>query len=273
MKLLLIGNGAWGQNYVKEIKANFKDVNLTIATRENWKDLIDQEPDGVIIATPPDSHLEIALYVLEKNIPVLLEKPAVLSSFEIEKLRPYQENLVVNYIHLHNDKYKNIKSLIYNENITHITTNGQGPCNRVNYSGLWDYGPHDLSMILDLSNKIPYQVECRKLKDHSSYDLFIINLTFDTFKSTSMVGFNVSKSRNIDIETDNMSVYYSDVGVDHKMTPLNNAIYYFMSFIDHYYCDYEKLNLLYGFELSVNVTKILEACEESLAKQSIINIR
>src|SRR5580658_1853229 len=73
------GTGKWGQNYIKTL-SSFENVKLIIANRNNWKILIDDNiPDFVIISTPPQSHIEIAIYALEQNIPVIIEKPLSLS--------------------------------------------------------------------------------------------------------------------------------------------------------------------------------------------------
>ena len=97
--VLVGGNGKWGQNYISTLKY-FQDINLQVATRENWKQLIDKNPDGVIVATPPDSHIEIASYSLSKNIATMIEKPLALSLQEAETLKQFTAPILVNHIQL-----------------------------------------------------------------------------------------------------------------------------------------------------------------------------
>src|SRR5208283_3041583 len=98
-KLLLVGSGVWGQKYISTL-SNFSAVSLEAASRDNWKELIDKKPDGVIVCTPPQSHVEIASYALSQNIPTMIEKPLALSLSEAKLLRQFSAPILVNYVHL-----------------------------------------------------------------------------------------------------------------------------------------------------------------------------
>jgi len=254
-KLLLIGNGNFGKNYVSTL-ANFNDVSLEIANRNNWKKLIDKKPDGVLVVTPPSSHIEIASYALSKDIPTMIEKPLSLSIKEAEILKQYTAPILVNHIHLFSDSYQYIKQNI--KNITSIKSVGHG-CNSHNDCPiLWDYGPHDIAMVLDLAQQYPKSIHCSEVLGFSG--LFDIKLEFEGFTSDSSIGQSTFKNRSIVVNNYN-NTYYNTVT---KEEPLTNALRVFIGAINGN-SDYRL-----GLELSLNVMRVLEKCQEILNNNTFI---
>src|ERR1700728_1922667 len=137
-RILLIGKGPWGQIYIKTLSE--MKVHFDIADRTNWQDKIKTQPDGVIVCTPPETHVEIASFALERNIPCMIEKPLSFSLDEALKLKQYTAPILVNHIHLFAKRYQSMKSKFIKSkkhNITSILTRGIGT--NPNYS-LWNYG-------------------------------------------------------------------------------------------------------------------------------------
>lgn len=268
MNILLIGNGYWGNAYVSTFKNHFQQHSLDVGTRQDWKLKIDQKPDGVIVCTPPDSHIEIASYALQQNIPVMIEKPLALSLNECEKLKEFSANafILVNHTHLFSEGYQRIKSMLKSEMIDKIDTFGWGINRNRSYSQLWDYGPHDLSMIFDLlENSELATIRCWK---HNQYH---IEMTFredeNTIYTTSTVGKEVGsdKVRKIAIKTSGIDVIYDDVSRPSTHTfPLTNAIKVFLDGI----CGTEDDR--FGIDLSLKIVKALEMCEVSMMDNSSI---
>ncbi|MEP6923103.1 MAG: Gfo/Idh/MocA family oxidoreductase [Pyrinomonadaceae bacterium] len=62
---------------------------------QDYQKLAEAELDAVIIATPPQSHAEIACYFLSGKVPVLCEKPLCLSVAEAQKMIAAAENASV----------------------------------------------------------------------------------------------------------------------------------------------------------------------------------
>ena len=250
MKLLLIGNGRWGKNYIKTI-SDIPNIMLDVADRSNWHDKINEHPGGVIIAASPQSHIEIADYALSKNIPSMIEKPLSLSLKEAEQLKQYKTPVLVNHIHLFSDAYQNIKQIIKDKKITQIYSAGIGVNPPRDYSTLWDYAPHDLALILDLLQEEPQSVSI--FKDNWK-DIFDIKMTFDGCLTQSIVGIDyVGKYRSLQVEFDGMYVGYDDAKrpVDHR-PPLLNAVNVFIGAING------KDDPRLGIDLSLKILQILE---------------
>lgn len=149
MRLVLIGHGAWGKNYVKTI-AGMQGIDLIIASRANWQELVRGMPDGVIIATQPDSHVDIALYALERGIPTLIEKPLAVTHADAERLLPYSSRVMVNHIHLFAPEFE---KLIYKPG-DFVSVTSTGPVEREGYSPVLDYGCHAYAMLLDKTGSL-----------------------------------------------------------------------------------------------------------------------
>jgi hypothetical protein len=241
--LLLIGNGKFGKNYVNTLD-NFSNVKLTIATKENWKNLIDNKPDGVLVCTQPDSHIEIASYALEKDIPTMIEKPLALSLKECDVLQKYKAPILVNHIHLFANGYQTIKKEV--TSFTYIESVGTGNNQNRTYSRLWDYGPHDVAMILDLAQEYPSDIQCSELNDK-----FTIKMKFNDFETVTNIGFSKIRQRYLNVNDTHM--YNGE-----NETPLTTALNVFIDAING------KSDYRLGTNLSFNIMRVLDKCQEIL---------
>lgn len=248
MNIILIGSGKWGKNYIKAFEQ--QKNKLIAANRENWKDLV-KNCDGVIIATPPNSHIEIATHCLNEQKPVMIEKPLALSLNECFKLKQFNLPILVNHIHLFTAGYQNIKNIIDPSSIVEIQTIVNNNSELRDYSILWDYGPHDLSLIFDLLNKEPINYKIKN-NSHSKieFDLEFINCKSNTFINSKAQ----KKDRSIDIYTNNGNRYfYNDAyRPDWHPQPLNTAINVFLNAING------KQDSRLGLDLSFKIIKWLE---------------
>lgn len=257
VKLLLIGAGQWGKKYISTLN-NIPDIILDIADRYSWKDLIDQKPDGVIVCTPPQSHIEIAQYSLSCQIPTMIEKPLSLSLDEAKVLQQYSIPILVNHIHLFSDQYQVIKQNLISQNISWMTSYGCSDRIARDYSELWDYGSHDIAMSLDLAQRFPKQIRCEEICPRR----FCITLYFDGFQSVHTVGhIDKGKERNL-VVSDGQIYEYEDIN-NH---PLNNALKVFIGAING------KPDYRLGLDLSYQVLRVLKLCEQSLYQQNIIKV-
>jgi predicted dehydrogenase len=256
IKLLLIGSGPWGQKYVSTLH-DFNNVSLTIANRDNWKSLIDENQDGVIICTPPQSHVEIANYALYRHTPVMVEKPLSLSLKEAKMLSEYDIPILVNHVHLFSNRYQEIKRNILYYKIKKIWTTGFGPAPVRDYSDLWDFGPHEIAMILDLIQDFPHTIGCQKLRDR----YYTIRLEFDNAITESYIGYSTYKDKYLKAtyyDNEQVSFEYDDKAHNIEDRPLANAIRVFIDAIKG------KTDYRLGLNLTLKVLQVLEQCQYSL---------
>ena len=181
INLGLIGVGQWGKNYLSTIK-EIEGAEISIAAcktmrnksfmlskykiTDNWHNITkSKEIDGIIIATPPNTHFEIASEAIKYGKPIIIEKPITLNLEEAKLLKCLAlENDVlvkVNHIYLHHPMYKALKKNIsknFKIKSIYSLSGNYGPF-REDVSPLWDWGPHDIAMCLDLIGEKPLRIE------------------------------------------------------------------------------------------------------------------
>lgn len=190
VRLGLIGLGRWGRVLLKNL-ASFPGAALTLVASRNpdaerlmaeafgrdktcrpsadWREVAGSpELDGVLIATPPSFHAEMARAALEAGLAVFVEKPLTMDPREAEELLETaarrQRCVLVDHVHLFNPAYRELKRLASGLGpLRHIVSEGgnQGPF-RPDTPPLWDYGPHDVALALDLIDGSPRTVSVRK---------------------------------------------------------------------------------------------------------------
>lgn len=170
--LALIGKGKWGTNYIKTIQS-LPSCNLPskyIKTHD-YKDLLDQRPDGIIIATPTNTHFQIAKIFIENDFNILIEKPLTQTYPQAQKLQKLHQchpssTIMVGHIQLYDPAYTKIKNHIKQGligNITAINYEGLQSPVRQDATVLEDWGPHPIYLFLDLTQQEPSSVSAQKL--------------------------------------------------------------------------------------------------------------
>jgi predicted dehydrogenase len=227
IRLGLVGAGRWGRRIIDTVSA-LPDCELAaICTRgpaphdggdvpwfARWQDLVATGGcDGVIIATPPEAHVPIALEALGAGLAVMIEKPLALGLADAKRLadfvasRPSCPAVLVDHTHLFAPAYQALKSGLRSP-IVEIRTRGCSFEPWRPYSSLYDFGPHDLAMVLDLFGSPPDLVACRLLsevtRDARVHQLFGIELAFGPARVSCVVG-NAApeKARRLEVLCEN----------------------------------------------------------------------
>lgn len=157
VRIAVIGAGRWGKNILKTLEA-LPTCEVAYSVTREYKTLFTKDDiDAVVIATPPATHAAVALPFLKKGLPVFIEKPLTLNSKEGSQLKiaskKYKAPIFVGHIHLYNPAYQAAKKLIGKAGKLRMIV-GEGASNgpfRDDYSAMWDWAPHDLSMMLDIA--------------------------------------------------------------------------------------------------------------------------
>lgn len=179
MKVGIIGLGYWGPNLVRNFLAH-KDVKKVIACdikenrlqliREKFpaaelsKDcqrLIDGDADIIVIATPVDTHYNLAKESLEAGKHIWVEKPFTSTSKEAEELIEIAERknlkIFVDHTFVYNGAVIKIKELIDKNELGNIIYFDSERINlglfQRDVNVIWDLAPHDLSIMTYLLQK------------------------------------------------------------------------------------------------------------------------
>ena len=135
-------------------------ANVTVAV-VNRGQTPPADVDGVVIATPISTHAQLARPLIERGIPVCIEKPVTGSVAEARQLLAAAEQadclVHVGHIHLHNPAFVRARELaptVGRIRYLYFEGTNNGPV-RTDASVLWDWLPHPLSMALSLLGATP----------------------------------------------------------------------------------------------------------------------
>lgn len=165
----LVGVGRWGRNYVRTI-AEVDGAELAAVASSNpdtreivppgcgifadWRDLLNENIDAVIIASPPSTHAEILIAAVAAGKAVLVEKPLVTTAADLAAIQSAVTNsiVMVEHTHLFHPAFRALKGMVVAKGKPRgirASAGNTGPY-RKDISVLWDWGPHDVAMALDL---------------------------------------------------------------------------------------------------------------------------
>ena len=179
LKGCVIGLGAMGSNHVRvlyELQEEGKielvgiaDIKEDLARqvaesyRVDWftdyKRMLEEKPDFVVVAVPTKLHRRVALDVIENGCHVLVEKPIAHTIEEGKKIVEAAERkgvqLMVGHIERFNPVIQEIKERIREEKVLLIGAVRVGPmppAQRLNTGVVVDLGVHDIDIIRYLTN-------------------------------------------------------------------------------------------------------------------------
>jgi predicted dehydrogenase len=124
--------------------------------------------DGIILATPPATHAEMALRAIARGIPVLVEKPMTLSVDEaralVDQAHRSRVLVMVDHTHLFSAAFRELKSrgASLGDLVRTRSAGGNWGPFRPDTPVLWDWGPHDIAMCLELFCAAPLRVEAKR---------------------------------------------------------------------------------------------------------------
>ena len=136
IKVALIGYGYWGPNLMRNLVSSpdFEVIGLVDRDEDSLEScrslypfvkvktdldnfLKENDPEAMVIATPPATHFEIAKKCLNAGAHILVEKPLTLKSREGEKLLEIAKTSFIKFSSSfsslqHNNEYSMDKSII-----------------------------------------------------------------------------------------------------------------------------------------------------------------
>lgn len=155
MKIGLIGNGHWGKVYLRTFDA--LGISPAWVTSRN----LQFDADAVIIATPAETHYDIAIKAISEGCHVLIEKPMVMDVEQARNIVRLADRMgivgFVGHVHLYSPAWRELKKQV--GEVRHINSVIGGECKTV---PLWDWGSHDVAMRIDIAGiDCPHDMEIR----------------------------------------------------------------------------------------------------------------
>jgi UDP-2-acetamido-3-amino-2,3-dideoxy-glucuronate N-acetyltransferase len=183
MKIAIVGAGHWGENLVRVVRQVGVLDRVCDCRPERIQQLETKYPglqfgssfdailddasiDGVMVATPAETHYQIAKALLEAGKDVFVEKPLALRCEEAEKLMALAERkhrlLMVGHLLEFHPAIARLQELVENGELGRLEYIYSNRLNlgkiRREENALWSFAPHDISVILLLLKQLPIQV-------------------------------------------------------------------------------------------------------------------
>lgn len=208
IKVSQIGTGQWGRNLIRTFASlpncqmkMFCDQNpdtirsLTdqyygqIQGTQNLEDIFnDRETEGVIIASPPDTHAALAMQALKAGKHVFVEKPLALNIDDAHKMIALSEKrkkiLMVGHLLLYHPAVRKLKAFIDDGQLGDIhylysTRVNLGRIRDVE-NALWSLTAHDIAVAMHLLDQAPLEVSATgsAYLQKNIQDVVFVNLRF-----------------------------------------------------------------------------------------------
>lgn len=181
----VIGCGYWGKNYVRVFQeipqsrvvqvSDLRPESLEVVKKHypkvrpttDYTDILnDPKVDAVVVATPANSHFELAKECMQAGKHVLVEKPLASNLVGGEQLvelsLKHKVTMMVGHTFLYNAGIRKVRECIQSGGIgkvyyMHATRTNMGPI-RYDVNALWDLAPHDISIFNYLLDAVPESI-------------------------------------------------------------------------------------------------------------------
>ncbi len=317
IKIAVIGCGYWGKNLVRnyfelgvlhtvcdsdtdklnQIKNIYPSVQITSSLSEV---LNSKEIDAIVIATPAETHYQLAKEVILSGKDVFVEKPLSLTVKEGVELVELAEKgnriLLVGHLLEYHPAILKLKELI-----------DKGELGRINYiysnrlnlgrirreeNILWSFAPHDISVMLLLLNEMPVSVSAHggNYLHRDIADVTVSNLEFASgVRGHIFVSWlHPYKEQKLIVVGDKKMAVFDDVAEKDKLLLYNHKIEWIERIPVHRKEEAETVNFVLYEPLKeeckhfiqcvktrekpktdgyngIKVLKVLQVCQQSLA--------
>jgi predicted dehydrogenase len=202
----VVGCGYWGPKHIRVChelreaiptvvcdldKSRLEQVQIqypSIRATTDYQEFLNNSLDAVIIATPVNTHYQMAKEALLHDKHVLIEKPMTASTQEALELINLAERrnlvLMAGHTYQYHPAVDFLREIVNNGELGDIYSIDAARLNlglfRTDVNVLWDLAPHDISIILSILKEDPIAVSARGTHhiDSRTYDIAYIEIMF-----------------------------------------------------------------------------------------------
>ena len=250
-----LGLGYWGPNLLRNLVA-LPDVQVALiadldprrltearqngfaieSTTDYRRVLCSPEVDAVVIATPAATHGMLTEEALKAGKHVLVEKPLAMSSAECTRLidlAAQQERvLMVGHTFLYNAAVRRLKEYLDEGELGQVLYLYSQRLNlgrvRQDVNALWNFAPHDVSIVLYLLGCEPTEVSARGFDylQAGIEDVVFMMLVFpsDVAAHIHISWLDPQKVRRMTVVGNRKMIVYDDVSANAKLTLYDRGV-------------------------------------------------
>jgi predicted dehydrogenase len=178
----VVGCGYWGKNLVRNFnrlgalkmicdvtaagQSTASELAPHIPVVTEFEELLQSDVSGIVIATPAETHYEIARQALEAGKDVFVEKPLALTfeqgSSLVHLAQEAKAMLMVGHVLEYHPAIVKIQQMVRSGELGRVRYISSNRLNlgkvRREENILWSFAPHDIAIILRLMGSMPFQI-------------------------------------------------------------------------------------------------------------------
>ena len=254
VRVAQVGFGYWGPNLLRNMltvpQARVVAVadadprrlaeaahDARLATTLDYRDLLVRpDIDAVVIAVPAQAHARLAAEALRAGKHVLVEKPLALTSADAQQLIEIAERrglvLMVGHTFLYNAAVQRLKQYLQRGELGQVFYLHSERLNlgrvRQDVNALWNFAPHDISIILHLLEQPCLEVSARGFAylQPDIQDVVFMTLVFpgQTSAHVHISWLDPHKVRKMTIVGSRKMAVYDDVSADARIVLYDRGV-------------------------------------------------
>ncbi len=246
VKVAVIGAGQWGRNHVRTLQALPGAELVAICDSDQQRraafqaqypaaivtDKLDEAvraAEAVVVATPAASHAAIAGRVVREGKPVLVEKPFALSVRDAEGLVELAESgnvqVLTGHLLIYHTAVEHLRRMIEAGDLGDVYYLYSQRVNlgqvRPDENALWSFGPHDISVAMELLQQTPVRVAAqgRCFLQAAIEDVVFLTMEFETgvLAHAQMSWLDPHKERTLTVVGSDKMVVFDDMQPREKL--------------------------------------------------------
>ena len=184
-KVCVVGAGRWGKNHIKTLmglgalggvvesdaktRAELQSVYPDLRLFDSVESALQNNFDGYTVATPAETHFDVAKRIIEAGRHVLVEKPITLTAADARALKTLADqkgvNLMVGHVLLFHPAILKIKELLDEGKLGKLQYLYSNRLNlgtvRTEENILWSFAPHDIAIFQYFIEDLPETITSR----------------------------------------------------------------------------------------------------------------
>lgn len=247
LRIGVIGAGYWGPHLIRnvnemenaklagvadlstdrlrQLRSRYRNIILT----QNFRDLLTDEVDAIVIATPVNTHHALARQVLVAGKHVLVEKPLTSTSAEaLDLIRLAEQHglaLMVGHTFEYNPAVIALRDIVRRGDIGEVLYVDAARLNlgqfRHDVNVLWDLAPHDISIMNLLIQSEPTHVSARgsACVRPSTHDVAYLELRYPNgvMGHIHVSWLEPAKVRRFTVVGEEKMIVYNDLSSEEKL--------------------------------------------------------
>ena len=321
-QIALVGCGYWGKNLCRNFHAlgalssvvdatekgqiTARSIALDTQITDSLQDVLrNSQIHGIALATPAETHAELAIQVMQAGKDILVEKPMALTLGDAEKMKEVAEEtgriLMVGHLLEYHSAVLKLREMIDSGELGKINYIYSNRLNfgkvRTEENALWSFAPHDVAVILRLMGQAPVEVSSTggSYLTHGIADTTLSSIRFDDesrahifvswlhpFKEQRLVVVGDEKMaifNDVAPYGEKLQLYPQNVEFDGTMPLLKKED---VEFVEHanteplreecahfMECIQSRKQPLTNVQSGIDVLKVLHACQKSIQQNGV----